>query len=202
MYAAHVATLRVTHGPSAGLLVEVGTELLLGRAGVDLVIDDPEMSRRHAAVRLVSGVLEVEDLGSRNGTFVNGERIDGPTRVEGGGWIRCGTTVFEVLVAERTRTGTPSDAATITDPQATKARPIVKPYATTPRPVVRSGLSPPGGAPAAHGSTGPATPVGPFSPPVRRRARAVASRSWVPTVLSFGTVIVVAIALVFYFATR
>jgi hypothetical protein len=45
-------------------------------------------------------------------------------------------------------------------------------------------------------------PLGDFQPPVRRRRRGLASRSWVPVALSFGTVIVVAIALVVYFAAR
>jgi pSer/pThr/pTyr-binding forkhead associated (FHA) protein len=217
-----MARLRVTTGPSTGKQVHVQAELLLGREGVDLVIEDPEMSRRHAAVRLVGGVLEVEDLGSANGTFVNGERIEGPTLVNGGGQIRCGTTVFEVLgvvpaqgTRLRTDTDTDTDAAPIADPQATRARaiadpqatrvrPIADPQATAPRSIPRPRPPPAGHTPAAAapGTTGLPAPVGTFSPPVQRRSRGLASRSWVPTALSFGTVIVVAVALVIYFATR
>jgi hypothetical protein len=42
--------------------------------------------------------------------------------------------------------------------------------------------------------------VAPFHPPSQRRQRGLASRSWVPVALSFGTVIIVAIALVIYFS--
>ena len=52
-----------------------------GRENVDVEIEDAELSRRHFAVRPVEGGLEVEDLGSRNGTRVDGTRIDSPTRV-------------------------------------------------------------------------------------------------------------------------
>jgi hypothetical protein len=45
-------------------------------------------------------------------------------------------------------------------------------------------------------------PVGEFHPPTRRRGRGLASRSWVPVVLSFGTVVLTAVALVIYFAAR
>ena len=52
--------------------------LIIGRQDSDLLLDDPQVSRRHAVVRAVDGELEVEDLGSANGTFVNGARVDGP----------------------------------------------------------------------------------------------------------------------------
>jgi hypothetical protein len=46
----------------------------------------------------------------------------------------------------------------------------------------------------------PTQPLAPFHPPSQQRQKGLASRSWVPAVLSFGTVIVVAIALVIYFS--
>jgi len=48
----------------------------------------------------------------------------------------------------------------------------------------------------------PAGPAGVFHPPEHRRQRGLASRSWVPVALSFGTVIATAVALIIYFATR
>ncbi len=55
-----------------------GERLLIGRAAdSDLVVDDVLVSRRHAEVRAVDGgAWEVVDLGSHNGTFVNGQRVD------------------------------------------------------------------------------------------------------------------------------
>jgi hypothetical protein len=64
-------------------------------------------------------------------------------------------------------------------------------------------LAPAGPAEPVGGGASPAAQaVGSFSPPKRRRSSGLASRSWVPVVLSFGTVVLVAIALVIYFAAR
>ena len=56
-----------------------GAELVIGHAGdCHLVLgNDDAVSRRHAAVTLVGGVWIIHDLGSRNGTWVNGARING-----------------------------------------------------------------------------------------------------------------------------
>ncbi len=72
-------------------------ELTVGREdGVDLVIADPEMSRRHAAFRHSGAAVTVEDLGSSNGTWVNGEQISGPAELASGDQIQIGATVFEL----------------------------------------------------------------------------------------------------------
>jgi hypothetical protein len=55
--------------------------LMIGReAGCRLVIDDSSVSRQHAVIHEVAGKWYVEDLGSRNGTFVDGNRIAAGTR--------------------------------------------------------------------------------------------------------------------------
>ena len=51
----------------------------VGREG-DIAIADARVSRRHATIHSTDGVLEVEDVGSTNGTQVNGERLDTETR--------------------------------------------------------------------------------------------------------------------------
>ena len=71
-------------------------ELILGREETDVVLDDPGVSRRHAALRPEGDIVVVEDLGSSNGTFVNGERIDGPVEVGEGDEIQLGATEIEV----------------------------------------------------------------------------------------------------------
>jgi pSer/pThr/pTyr-binding forkhead associated (FHA) protein len=91
-----MATLRVTTGPSSGSTIEVIGQVVLGRHDVDYAIVDAEVSRRHAVVRSVDDALEVEDLGSANGTFVDGERLTAPVAVGGGAKIRLGSTVFVV----------------------------------------------------------------------------------------------------------
>ena len=76
-----MASLWVISGSRAGQSVGVTGELIIGRENADLTVDDAEVSRRHVAVRLEGGEVEVEDLGSANGTFVDGSRIDGPVKV-------------------------------------------------------------------------------------------------------------------------
>jgi ABC transport system ATP-binding/permease protein len=70
-----MATIVITSGQLEGRRIEVSRELVIGRENVDVEIDDAELSRRHVAVRPTEGGLEVEDLGSRNGTRVDGEPV-------------------------------------------------------------------------------------------------------------------------------
>ena len=69
----------------------------LGRSATcDLVVQDHASSRKHARLTLGSAPRAVflEDLGSRNGTYVNGERIDGRTHLDDGSRIRIGATIY------------------------------------------------------------------------------------------------------------
>jgi ABC transport system ATP-binding/permease protein len=147
--------------------------------------------RRHA------NRLQVEDLGSTNGTFVDGNRIAEPTLLGGGAEIKIGTTVLVVegvLPVGSSESGRElGDARNVTrvspsvgSPQAAAARSAPPSSA----PVI--------GQPAAQAQ--PTQPIAPFHPPTQRRQKGIASRSWLPVALSFGTVIVVAIALVIYFS--
>jgi pSer/pThr/pTyr-binding forkhead associated (FHA) protein len=91
--------LRVSEGKTRGRRLTVEAELLIGRAVVEDEgrLDDPEISRRHARVtRGEGGRLTIEDLGSANGTFVNGDRLDAPRPLEPGDVIRVGQTQLEV----------------------------------------------------------------------------------------------------------
>ncbi len=55
-----------------------GDECVIGSApGSEILVNDPTVSRRHAVLRQVAGRYEVADLGSTNGTFVNGRRVSG-----------------------------------------------------------------------------------------------------------------------------
>ncbi|MGZ4306481.1 MAG: FHA domain-containing protein, partial [Solirubrobacteraceae bacterium] len=91
-----MARLRVVSGPLAGQTIDVEDEVVIGREDTDLTIDDVELSRRHAVVRPHASRLQVEDLGSTNGTYVDGTRIEEPTILGGGAEIRIGTTKLVV----------------------------------------------------------------------------------------------------------
>jgi transcriptional regulator with GAF, ATPase, and Fis domain len=73
----------------------IGRELLASLGP----LDDDRLSRQHARVRAASGGLIVSDLGSRNGTYVAGARIEGETWVHGPAVIRAGRTIA-VAVAD------------------------------------------------------------------------------------------------------
>src|SRR5271166_3132597 len=107
-------TLTVTSGPAAGTEVEVEGELIIGRRDADLTIPDPELSRRHAAVRPVEAGVVVEDLGSLNGTFVDGERISGPVTLTAA-TVRVGCSELSLKLAttaaEPKPEGHPDDGA-------------------------------------------------------------------------------------------
>lgn len=71
--------LRVESGPERGRAVEIATPVLtIGRQdGNDIVFDDPRVSRRHLRIEINAGIPYLTDLGSSNGTFVNGQRVEG-----------------------------------------------------------------------------------------------------------------------------
>lgn len=87
---------------SARLLVRVGAQpeeeyildrevTILGREAInDLVVDDAEVSRRHTRILREAEGYYVEDLGSTNGTFVNGQRVTSPLLLYHGDTIEMG----------------------------------------------------------------------------------------------------------------
>ncbi len=101
--------MRITSGGAAGTGLEVETELMIGRAaeGKGTLDGDQELSRHHARITRADGVLTIEDLGSTNGTYVNGERISGPRQLRQGDSISVGGTTIGVLPAQ----AEPADAA-------------------------------------------------------------------------------------------
>jgi FHA domain len=89
------ASLVIHQGAAAGSEHPVDGDLILGRehGSADLVLDDPGVSRRHARVLANRGGIVVEDLGSSNGTYVNGCRISGPVELGAGDELQLGGTV-------------------------------------------------------------------------------------------------------------
>ncbi len=90
--------LTVRTGEMAGTVHELSRGIVIGRGeGCDLALLDEQVSRRHAALEpRADGTLVLTDLGSANGTFVNGHLIAGPVRLAGGEELRVGDTVCTV----------------------------------------------------------------------------------------------------------
>ena len=80
-------------GLRAGAAYDLSQSVLLGRGEqADIVLDDANVSRRHAEVRPSGGSWTVRDLGSTNGVKVNGRRIQGPQSLKPGDVIELGTS--------------------------------------------------------------------------------------------------------------
>ena len=97
-----VPTLVFVAGQRAGTNVPVGDQVVLGRDGAtaDVILDrDSDVSRRHATFSPAGEGMTVQDLGSTNGTFVNGERITTAVALTTGDQVQIGETVIEVLIS-------------------------------------------------------------------------------------------------------
>lgn len=94
--AANKFSLLMQLGPSRGETRDVsGEEFILGRdPSSNWVIEDVEVSRGHARLLAQTGNYAIEDLGSTNGTFVNGQRIRSILPLEPGATIRLGENVL------------------------------------------------------------------------------------------------------------
>jgi len=80
-------------GRDGGRAVDVLTPATIGRrSDGDIIIDDPDVSRRHARLEAENGVVFISDLSSSNGTFLNGERVRHSIEVRAGDRIDVGTT--------------------------------------------------------------------------------------------------------------
>jgi pSer/pThr/pTyr-binding forkhead associated (FHA) protein len=91
-------TVAVTQSASqAGLAFRVTRPLVLGRSSeADVVLEDPYASDFHARLVFQAGEVRLQDLGSTNGTFVNGEQMTAPMSLRRGDQIRVGQTIMEV----------------------------------------------------------------------------------------------------------
>jgi pSer/pThr/pTyr-binding forkhead associated (FHA) protein len=95
------ATRLVVDKPATqkGAVFDIGPEVTVGRAaGCHIALpDDTFVSQLHARVFERSGQVYVEDLGSTNGTYINGHRVSAPTPVHKGDSLQVGSTVLEAV---------------------------------------------------------------------------------------------------------
>ena len=102
-----VYRLVMRSGPNAGQVYPLEkTELSIGRdLSNDIIVNDPEVSRRHLRLFLQGNQYGVEDLGSTNGTFVNGQRLAGPYVLHPGEFLTLGERinfVYEMVDTDAT----------------------------------------------------------------------------------------------------
>ena len=91
--------LLVEQHPLRGREITLAPGQTIGREGCEIVLPDPEVSRRHALIRLLDADLAIEDLASLNGTWINGERITGVRALAAGDSLRFGNTIGQIREA-------------------------------------------------------------------------------------------------------
>ena len=93
-------SLKVVGGKNDGREIKISVpEFIIGRGEqAHLRPASDLVSRKHCAVKLRDGKVVIEDLGSRNGTFINGKTIEQPHVVQIGDVLRVGRLQFEVVL--------------------------------------------------------------------------------------------------------
>jgi predicted component of type VI protein secretion system len=115
------ARLIVRRGPQPNQVYELNKDVVtLGRDITnDIVINDPEVSRHHMRLTRGAGSYTLEDLGSTNGTFVNGQRLTGAKPLNNGDMVGLGETVtlsYEMSRPQAEVTQRPADVAPMSPP--------------------------------------------------------------------------------------
>jgi hypothetical protein len=81
-------------GHDHGMEYDVEDGATLGRGDVEIHLEDPFASTRHARLSRQGAVVVLEDLGSTNGTYLNEELLEGPRPLHPGDRIRIGDSTF------------------------------------------------------------------------------------------------------------
>ena len=144
--------MRTGPTPGAAFTLE-GDQMSIGRDSTnEIVINDAEISRRHARLTFQGGKYVLEDLGSTNGTFVNGQRLAGPRVLKAGEVVSFGEQI--VLVFEASNF---DPAATVASPRAGAAIPSVPRPTVPPAPAEYAGSVPVSPAPISTSASAPVT---------------------------------------------
>src|SRR5689334_5375836 len=87
--------------------LETGDNFIGRDPAAQICVDHPSVSRRHAKIVLRAGQATLEDLDSRNGTFVNGRRLDAPTELGHGAVIGLGPITLTFISRSPSRSTQP-----------------------------------------------------------------------------------------------
>lgn len=139
-------------GPTPGVTFALeGDQLTIGRDSTNgVAINDPEVSRKHARLSFQGGKYVLEDLGSTNGTFVNGQRLAGPVVLKPGDVVSLGEQIVLMYDAINVDPGATvavsrrAVQAAVPPPAQPSATPA---YSSTPQPM----YTPPPSAPVSGG---------------------------------------------------
>ncbi|HNS06704.1 MAG TPA: FHA domain-containing protein [Anaerolineaceae bacterium] len=175
------------------------TEIYLGRdLSNDVVINDPEVSRRHARLVLTGNTYVIEDLGSTNGTFLRGQRLSAPMLLNPGETITIGENVllkfegasidpnatvaaFRRSSAEPVTSAAPAQQPFVPQqpaaPRYTPAQPAAPQYGApqpaapqfVPQQPVTPPFATPQPAPPVHAAVGGASPA-PYAPTAKKKS--------------------------------
>jgi hypothetical protein len=165
-------------GPTPGKTFALTVpELTIGReVSNNIVINDVEVSRKHARLVMQAGGYVLEDLGSTNGTFVNGQRLMGPHILRSGELIMLGENVGLVYEVQQDINATVISTAGAAAPEQRAT--LLESYQPQPVPAVVP-------MPAPAVSTGPLqssysgqVPLGPVEPAVRPMEKKSRTRTW------------------------
>lgn len=92
--------LWVLEGPRRGQIIKIRVNSTIGRSEGQIVIDDPKVSNPHAKITFENGKFFIWDFGSRNGTYVNGNRIRIATLLHENDIIKIGDRLFVIKILD------------------------------------------------------------------------------------------------------
>jgi pSer/pThr/pTyr-binding forkhead associated (FHA) protein len=130
-------------GPTPGVVFPLeGEQLTIGRDSTNgVAINDSEVSRKHSRLMFQGGKYVIDDLGSTNGTFVNGQRLAGPVVLKAGDVVSLGEQIVLMYDAINADAG----ATVMSRKSAVPSAPPVQSYAPPPAPAYSSAPQAAGG---------------------------------------------------------
>lgn len=144
--------LKAMSGAISGKMFLIDGTTVLGRdPGCDIIITGPHVSRRHAEISIRSGQLWMKDLGSSNGSFLNGKRSE-ESMLKHGDEVKFDAVIFKVV-------GPSEPVDSVDEADMTQFRPAIAPKPATPVPA-------PVARPAAPVAPAPVARVEPVKPAV------------------------------------
>ena len=94
-------SLAILDGPDAGSVFRIEKpRVTIGRSNADLTLNDTEASRQHAAIEVRDLVYGLTDLGSTNGTYCDGQKIEGAVELSDKSEFQVGATTLMLIVTD------------------------------------------------------------------------------------------------------